>query len=221
MSGWGVVRRRRPALVAALGWAFVLLGCGSTSVVASVTTSLNPTPSPTVSTTATVAPAATIVSQSYACPVTVTGTTKTFADAASGFSFNYPAAWTEQDCVRFGGADSAEFSILIGNLFFVHIVPRNGMTAQQFVATQNSATQTFTLTPTTVAQAQEADTVTGTFAPNMPAPPTGVLAQAKYLIVGSNNFYVISPLIAQMSMTDTLPNTSDAIPNVVASFAVA
>ena len=59
-------------------------------------TSMPPTQTPVPATATPSSP--TVVSQvSFTCPATVNGSSKTFSDARTGFSFSYPVSWTETE----------------------------------------------------------------------------------------------------------------------------
>ena len=157
------------------------------------------------------APTATVTPRpngtTFACPTSVApdGTTKTFSDPQFGFSFSYPAAWTEDDCQQVFANE-----VLIGNLFFVYVMPREGRTIAQWVAATKTPEETVTLTPLADPHAVEAVRVTVTF-PNGPGPTPQAFqpfVQTLALVAGTHTFYSVGKFIAQMSLTDTIPHFS-------------
>jgi hypothetical protein len=143
----------------------VLAGCGG---VQTGTTSRQPTLTPLVAATSTVASsptdAATPVSSTFTCPATLNGTQKVFADSQLQLSYSYPAAWTENNCQRFVAADGRE-KLFIGNLFSVTMTPRSGQTIEQWVGAQTDQYEVITLGPLTVPHAQSAATISAQPAP--------------------------------------------------------
>ncbi len=185
-----------------------LAGCGgagsaaatrSTPALAATATLL-----PTAAATATVTPRSL---GTFTCPTTVSpdGTTKIFSDPQFGLSFSYPAAWTEDRCQQvFANV------ILIGNLFFVYVMPRQGRTIAQWVNATKTPEETVTLTPLADPHAVEAVQVTVTF-PNGPGPTPQAFqpfVQTLAIVAGTRTFYSVIKLIAQMSLTDTIPHFS-------------
>lgn len=165
-------------------------------------TSMPPTQTPVPATATPSSP--TVVSQvSFTCPATVNGSSKTFSDARTGFSFSYPVSWTETQCRRTVTSDGAT-TLNIGQVFNVRVIPRTGMDALYWVQSQKVADETVTATPITVQQAMEAYQIQDNPGPN--TPQNRPLAQARFIIMGSRNLYVIYPLIAQTEEQDTLIN---------------
>lgn len=208
-------RAARPTL-ALLAVLCCLGACRPTTTLAQAPT---PTASPTLAPTATAtSTAATITQVPFTCPEVVTGARKVFDDAATGLHFSYPAAWTEHECVRYSSTDGTG-SVLVGNLFFVGISPRNGLTIQQWVARNvDPQIEQDTLTPLSVAHAADAVSVRVSSVPGASRPPSQIAA----IVLGDKQIYVVSPLIAQMSMTDTIPPLShdQLVQQVVATFDV-
>lgn len=150
----------------------------------------------------------------FVCPTTTSGATKTFTVAQFGLSFSYPAAWTEHDCSRINAS-----TILIGNLFFVSTIPREGRSIAQWVAATKSPDEDVALSPLDDPYAVEAAQVAVTF-PNGPgATPAGEqpLVQVLAVVAGTWNFYVVYDILAQMSMTDTIPPQGELV-QVIATF---
>lgn len=217
------MRMRIHWLAAVLLTSALLAGCAPT------TTAMTATPAP--SATETLAHAATatqgVRQGSFTCPTTVNGAQKTFSDSATGLQFSYPADWTENDCQRYiaetispSGSAPAQQSILVGNLFIVTVWPRNGQTIQQWVNGQTTSDETVTLTPLTVPHAGAAVTVAVTVSPQASTPPP--LSQTMAIVAGSQNFYEVNTIVAQMSATDTIPSLSHTqlVQQVVTTFDV-
>jgi len=154
--------------------------------------------------------------QDFTCPATVSGQDKVFADGETGLSFSYPAAWIEAHCQRLQISDGSEI-LLIGNLFHVRVVARQGLTVQQWVAQQAAKDETVSLTPLTVKHADSAYTVSVTAGPNGQADEP--FAQTFAIVAGTAKFYDVISLIAQESDEDTLPN-APLVPVVVQTFEV-
>lgn len=194
-------------------WALAsLAGCGSASGARQsatrqpLATATVPPPTQTpVPATATPSGPTLISQTSYTCPAVVTGSTKTFTDNETGFSFSYPAAWTETQCQRFLTSDG-NTTLSIGQVFHVMVIPRTGQDALNWVQSQVTVGtgETVTTTPINVKQAMEAYQITDNPGPN--TPPNRPLAQAGFIIMGSRNLYVIYTLIAQTETQDTLIN---------------
>lgn len=208
-----VWRVRSLVIVAALSVLSVvaLAGCASgAGAKASVktqptatATAIPPTQTP-IPATATPSGAITVVSQvSFTCPATVNGSSKTFSDGQTGFSFSYPASWTETQCQRTVTSDGAT-TLSIGQVFNVRVIPRTGEDALYWVQSQKEADETVTTTPITVQQAMEAYQIQDNPGPN--TPENHPLGQAGFIIMGSRNLYVIYTLIAQTETQDTLIN---------------
>jgi hypothetical protein len=134
------------------------------------------------------------------------GSTKIYTDPQFGFSFAYPAAWTANTCQR-----GPEF-VFVGNLFGVSPTPRQGRTIAQWVDATKTPEETVTLTPITDPHAVEVAQVSVTF-PNgavLSTPqPFQPFVQTIAIVAGTQSFYTITAVIAQISMTDTLPQLSD------------
>lgn len=179
-----------------------------TATLASTTPTTTPTTTPATPTPIPATPTAVITT--FACPAAITGAQKTFSDTSMRFSFTYPAAWTENDCQRIITSDGRQ-TIVIGNLFSVNIAPRNAQTIQQWVDAQANQYEIVTLGQLADSHAQEAATVSAapsaTSDPNKPfdAEP---FASAMAVVAGSQYFYTVNDFVAQMSMTDTMPNLS-------------
>jgi hypothetical protein len=151
-------------------------------------------------------PYPTPVSQvSFTCPAVSDGTNKTFSDSATGFSFSYPASWTETQCQRTVQGDGT-VDLNIGQIFNVAVIPRTGMDAQAWVQTQVTVGtgETATTTPITVKQAMEAYQITDN--PGPTTPDNRPLLRASFIIMGSRDLYVIYTLTAQTESQDTLIN---------------
>lgn len=189
-----------------------LVGCGAPQPIANSTVALTsaPTNTPTAlpaTPTVTLAPATTAT---FACPAASAGSGKVFSDSAMRFSFSYPAAWTETSCQRFTGNDGQQ-TLFIGNLFSVSIMPRSGQSIQQWVNTQTNQYETVTLGALTDTQAQAAATVSA--APSAITDPNKPFDAEPFwstfaIVAGSHSIYMVNGFIAQMSMTDTIPNLS-------------
>lgn len=147
------------------------------------------------------------------------GAVKVFSDPATGVTLSYPAAWTESDCTRYTAADGTQ-TLLIGNVFFVTVTSRQGQTIQQWVNAQAQPNETITLTPLSVRHAVEAASVTVQLAQG--AVPNAPFVQTMAIVAGTSRFYEVTDLIAQMSMTDTMPGISTAqlVQQVVSTFDV-
>ncbi len=202
----------------------LLAGCGSAPTGGVSTAS--PTATQTLSSIAT-ATTSPLTAAAFTCPAAVSGSIKVFSDSASSLTFSYPAAWTEKDCQRNvaenispSGSSIAGQSIVVGNLFIVAVSPRRGLTIQQLVSEVQGSDETVTLSPLTVVQAVAAVSVTATASPSAAHPPR--FAQTLAIIAGSQNFYEVMGLVAQMSMTDTIPPLSHAqlVQQVVTTFDV-
>lgn len=189
----------------------LLTGCASApSGGASIT---SPTATAILAPTVTVTPG--VTQASFVCPTIVSGASKVFSDNATSISFSYPAAWTENDCQRYiaenispYGSSPAQQSVLVGNLFIITVWPRNGLTIQQWVNQRTTPDESVTLTPLTMAHANAAVTVAVTVSPQATTPPP--LSQTLAIVAGSQNFYEVTNLVAQMSMTDTIPPLTHA-----------
>lgn len=186
----------------------VLAGCGisqSSTGAATATTTTAPT---ATATTIPATPTPSFVSTTFTCPATLNGAQKTFSDSSAQFAFSYPASWVENKCQRFMGSDGRQ-TIFIGNLFSVSVVPRNGQSIQQWVDSQTNQYELVTLTTLTVQQAQAAVSIA--VKPSAISDPSRAFdaepfAQTFAIIEGSHNFYMVNALVAQMSMTDTMPS---------------
>jgi hypothetical protein len=154
--------------------------------------------------------------QTFTCPAMASGQQKVFADNETGLRFSYPAAWTESDCQRLHISDGSEI-LLIGNLFHVRVVARNGLTVQQWVNQQATKDETVSLSPLTVKHADSAYTVSTTVGPNGQSDES--FAETFAIVAGSANFYEVISLLAQESDEDTLPNVP-LVPVVVQTFDV-
>lgn len=124
--------------------------------------------------------------------------------------FQLTAAWTETSCQRFTGNDGQQ-TLFIGNLFSVSIMPRSGQSIQQWVNTQTNQYETVTLGALTDTQAQAAATVSA--APSAITDPNKPFDAEPFwstfaIVAGSHSIYMVNGFIAQMSMTDTIPNLS-------------
>lgn len=197
--------------VGALALCTALVGCGAAATgnatqpqqVAEVATD---TPLPTATATPTPPQSGT-----FTCPVTVSGSQNVFFDAATGLRFSYPAAWTESTCQRSVNPDGTQ-GLLIGNIFSVGVVPRNGQSIQQWVDGQtDTKNEVVTLNPLTVVHADSAVTVSAQRTPN--TDPTlewdkEPFSQTFAIVAGSQHFYIVHNLLAQMSMSDTMPGLS-------------
>lgn len=195
-------------------------GCGGTAA------QTPPAPAATLSPTeaATAAPTATATlviptQTTLTCPTTVNGSEKVFDDSVSGLSFSYPASWTEADCQRITSSDGSQ-SLIIGNLFIVSIWPRNGLSIQQWVNQEAGSGEAVALATLSVKHAVEAESVTVTTTGQSTQPPR--FGQTLAIVAGNQNFYEVSGLVAQMSMTDTLPGLSgdQLVQQVVTTFDV-
>jgi hypothetical protein len=217
-------RRAHPEAVAASALVALLAGCGASSSVIGQATATTQVPTAALA-TATPSPTATtaVVSQtSFACPAAVNGSLTVFSDAETGVTFSYQAAWTEHDCVRTVLADGSE-SLLIGNLFRVGVAPRKGLTIQQWVDQRTDKNEIVTLTPLTVKHADAAVTVTDAPAPNYTSSrpfDAEPFASTSAIIAGSQQFYQVSTLIAEVNVTDSTASSHDAFVQVIASFDV-
>ena len=198
--------------------AVLFAGCSATS--ANISTPATHTPAATA-TTAPATPTSTPLptNTTFTCPATINGSSKVFTDSATSLSFSYPAAWTEADCQRIVGANG-EQTLIIGNVFLVSVTPRNGLTIQQWVNQQTDTNETVTLAPLSVSHAQAAVSVTVGLGPN--AGPNEPFLQALAIVAGSQSFYQVNGLIAQMSVTDTMPGESNTnlVQQVVTTFDV-
>lgn len=211
-------RRTARITLALLAIVCCLAACRPTTTLSQASTptasaTLVPTATPTVTPTA-----STLAQGAFTCPAMLDGEQKVFDDAATGLHFSYPAAWTEHDCVRYSATDGTQ-SLLVGNLFFVGVWPRNGLTIQQWVAQHiDPRIEQDTLTPLTVAHAADAASVQVSSVPGASRPPSQIGA----IVAGTQQIYVVSPLIAQMSMSDTIPRMSyvQLVQQVVTTFDV-
>lgn len=208
--------------IGAIATCLILLGgCGATQTLtnsangATLTTTIAPT-TPLTNPTS--------VTTTFTCPATLNGAQKTFTDTSMQFSFSYPAAWTESNCQRFAGNDGQQ-TLFIGNLFSISVMPRNGQTIQQWVNTQANQYEIVTLGALTVPQAQEAATVS--VAPSAISDPAKAFdaepfAQSFAIVAGTHSFYVVNGFVAQLSMTDTMPNLTrqQLAQQIVTTFAV-
>lgn len=138
----------------------------------------------------------------FTCPAVSDGTSKTFTDSATGFSFSYPASWTETQCQRTVEGDGT-VDLNIGQVFNVAVIPRTGMDAAAWVQDQVTVGtgETATTTPITVKHAMEAYQITDNIGPT--TPDNRPLLQARYIIMGSRSLYVIYLAFAQTG-TDTM-----------------
>lgn len=197
-------RKTRSMFILAVLALLALSGCGAkasaTRQPTPTATAVPPTQTP-VAATATPSGPSVVSHVSFTCPATVTGSTKTFSDSETGFSFSYPASWTETQCQR-TVLSNGEIGLNIGQVFNLLVIPRTGMDAAYWVQSQKVADETVTTTPITVAQAMEAYQIQDNPGPN--TPNNRPLAQAGFIIMGSRNLYVIYTLIAQTEMQDTL-----------------
>lgn len=206
--GIGSIRRSVIIGLLALTALAALSGCEASakanvkSQPTATTTSVPPTQTPIPPTATPNGPS--VVSQmSFTCPATVNGSNKTFSDSQTGFSFSYPASWTETQCQR-TVMSNGETTLNIGQVFNVRVIPRTGEDAQYWVQSQVTAGETATCTPITVQQAMEAYQIQDNPGPN--TPENHPLGQAGFIIQGSRDLYVIYTLIAQTEMQDTLIN---------------
>jgi hypothetical protein len=131
-----------------------LAGCGGAGSASGPQSTSTSTPTATSAPTTTAAPTATVTPLplgTIACPTMISpdGSAKIFTDPPLGFSFAYPAAWTENICQQ--GATG----VLIGNLFSVSLTPRQGRTIAQWVDATKTPEETVTLTPLTDPHAVE------------------------------------------------------------------
>lgn len=217
-------RTARPTLALVLA-VLCLSACAPQAAgVQTPTATLVPTASATAA--ATPSPTAPALAQTrFTCPETADGSRKIFFDAATGLRFSYPATWTEHDCVRMGPENGAQ-TLLIGSLFFVVVVPRNGLTIQQWIDHQaDPQNEQVSLAPLTVAHAVAAVTVHVGPTPNAdPSKPFAAepLVQTKAIVAGSQYFYCVNSLIALYSLTDTAPSMSNdqLVQQVVTTFDV-
>jgi hypothetical protein len=186
--------------------ALALAGCGSGTVVVS-------TPTPTATATVVVypptpAPTATLTLVSdtqFACPVTVSGSQKLFADAETGLRFSFPASLTEEHCERRVIGDGSE-TLFIGNLFNLGVVPRPaGLTIQQWVNQKIDQYEVVTLTPLTVAHAESAVSIKVEPAATPGPRPFDAepFNQSDAIVAGTQHFYVVGHFIAEMNTTDS------------------
>ncbi len=219
-----MLRRRYRAWAGALALCLLMAGCGASQPVASSThtATLAPTVTATaIPATATSTPALT----TFTCDSTATGSTRLFSDTSMQLSFSYPATWTENSCQRIQGPNGQQ-TLIIGNLFSVTATPRNGESIQQWVQAQANQYEVVTLGALSVQHAQDAATVSvnpsATSDPNKPfdAEP---FAQTFAIVAGAQFFYTVYGFIAQMSMTDTMPNLSrqQLAQQIVSTFTVA
>jgi hypothetical protein len=193
-------------VIVAVALAVLLAGCGGSVAQQATPAPTNP-PAPSATSaptaTATAPPTATSApAVSLACPTTTGGSTTTFSDSQLGLSFTFPTSWTERDCQRLN-ADT----MVIGNLFIVSRAPRNGQTLQQMVNAAKSMEENVALAPLNDAHAVAADEVSVTF-PGGQTSPNEPFIQTLALVAGSQSFYTVTGLIAQMNVTDTIPNIS-------------
>jgi hypothetical protein len=101
----------------------------------------------------------------------------------------------------------------------VSAIPREGRSIAQWVAATKSPDEDVALSPLDDPYAVEAAQVTVTF-PNGPgATPAGEqpLVQVPAVVAGTRNFYVVYRILAQMSMTDTIPPQGELV-QVIATF---
>ena len=193
----------------------LLAACGSTPTAqtpSTPTATFAPTASPTATATAT----ATFVvpNGDIACPETTSGTTTTFADTQTGLSFTFPASWTEHYCQGSSGQ-----GMLVGNLFSVALQPRNGQTIQQMVDATKVSGEMVTLTSLADPHVAAADTVSVSFA-NGQGSDRDPFVQTFAIVQGSQQFYLVYRLLAQMNMTDTVVGSPDQLRQVVTTFVV-
>ncbi|MGZ3599595.1 MAG: hypothetical protein ACXWQ5_07735 [Ktedonobacterales bacterium] len=203
-----------------LGFLTVLVSGCSSSIDSTPATPPTTQPTATVTSTPTATPTSRALGQTaFICSAITGGTVKVFTDPATGLTFSYPAAWTESNCTRFTSADGTQ-TLLIGNVFFVTVTPRQGQTIRQWVSAQAQPNETITLTPLSVRHAVEAASVTVQLGQG--ATPNEPFVQTMAIVAGTSRFYNVTTLIAQMSMTDTMPGISNAqlIQQVVSTFDV-
>lgn len=192
----------------------VLLGLLSLTAIALTLTACVPDPvqphaiqtTVIATSTATAQPTPTVTPRplgNFPCPTTTSASTKSLNDPQFGLSFTYPAAWVENDCNQ-----ATAQKIAVGNLFFVSLTPRNGLTVQQFVDANKTSNESITLVPLQDSHAVEAYQVQDTVAYGLNSPP-GTFSQTMAIIAGSQNFYVVSSILAQQSSTDTMPGLSN------------
>ncbi len=191
-----------------------LAGCGSGTIAIS-------TPPPTATivslpATATTSPTAalTVVSDTkMACPVTVSGSQKLFADTDTGLKFSFPASLTEEHCdCRVFSDGSATLDV--GNLFHMWVTPRAaGQTIQQWVSAQTDQYETVTLTPLSVAHAASAVSVQAEPAATPGPRPFDAepFAQARAIVAGTQRFYTVFGLVAMVNTTDSTAPTASII----------
>jgi hypothetical protein len=136
--------RYRHGILALLALVLALSGCGlpfsqGTNGGQPTATQAPGQPTPTITVTS---------QQDFTCPAAVNGSQKVFVDSETSLRFGYPVAWTEADCQRLQISDGSEI-LLIGNLFHVRVVARQGRTIQQWVDQQSTKNETVSLTPLT------------------------------------------------------------------------
>jgi hypothetical protein len=182
----------------------LLAACGGSGTTSGSLTTPAPAPTPS-SVPPTAAPTATVTPRpagQFVCPTTVAGVTKTFVDPQLGLSFTYPAAWTENECQQLSNT-----FIIVGNLFPVGAIPRAGQTIAEWVNATKSADEVVTLTPLSAPYAVEAARVTVTFPNGTHGTPAAFqpFVQTLAIVAGPRTFFQVNYLLAQASMTDTMP----------------
>jgi hypothetical protein len=202
---------RRWTWAGVLAICLVLAGCNAFQPTASTANSATPAPlvTPTaILATATSTPAT--ITTAFTCESKSVGALKLFNDTSMQLSFSYPATWTEKSCQRVQGPGSQQ-TLVIGNLFNVTATPRNGQSIERWVQAQTNQYEVVTLNALAVQHAQEAATVLASpSAVSDPSRPfdSEPFVQTLAIVAGSRSFYVVTGFIAQMSMTDTVPNLS-------------
>jgi hypothetical protein len=188
-----------------------LAGCAGAGSAAGPQSTSTAASTPTSAPTATSVPTATVTHLplgTITCPTILSpdGSTKIFSEPQLGFSFTYPAAWTEKICQQ--GSNG----VLIGNLFSVSVSPQQGRTIAQMVDATKTPEETVTLTPVPDPHAVEVVQVGVTF-PNRAGPTPEAFqpfVKTIAIVAGTQSFYTITGLIAQQNMTDTI----DPLPGV-------
>lgn len=219
-----MLRRHSWLWAGVLAICLLLAGCGASQP---ATSSANTaTPAPTVTPTAVPAMAtSTPTMTKFTCASSLAGSTRLFSDPSMQLSFSYPAAWTENSCQRIQGSGSQQ-TLIIGNLFSITMTPRNGQSVHQWVQDQANQYEVVTLGALTVQHAQEAATVSvNPSATSDPSKPFDAepFTQTFAIVAGSQSFYVVNGFVAQMNMTDTIPNLSrqQLAQQIVSTFSVA
>ena len=171
-----------------------------------------PTNVPTPTWTPQSTSAAVVSSIAIPCVTSADAKTKTFADSETGFTFTFPATWTETQCERTVRADGVVL-LRVGNLMKLYIVPRRGQMVEQWIAAQKDASETITLSPLTAKKAEAAYDLKETSTrddPNLP------FKQINVIVVGSSYFFCFVTMIDMNNETDTPLGApyATAVPNV-------